>query len=77
VSAQRHCVAARARGVERVTCTVMADASLDQLLMFVSSAAEFSDIRIRKGERQVLNDLNKAGRFRQKGKVQSVQVSCR
>jgi hypothetical protein len=55
----------------------MADASLDQLLMFVSSAAEFSDIRIRKGERQVLNDLNKAGRFRQKGKVQSVQVSCR
>jgi hypothetical protein len=53
-----------------------ADATLEKLLLFVSSAEEFTDIHIRKGEKGVLNELNKSARFRQKGKVQSVQV-CR
>jgi hypothetical protein len=47
---------------------------MEKLLLFVANAAEFADIHIRKGEKATLNDLNKGSRFRQKGKVQSVQV---
>lgn len=40
----------------------------------MSSAAEFVDIHIRKGEKAALNEMNKNSRFKQKGKVQTTQV---
>ena len=49
---------------------------MEAILQFLSRSQEFADIRIRKGERQALNDVNKAARFRQTGKVQTTPVSA-
>ena len=61
-------------GIHKCIVCSIAAVTLEKLLLFVSSAEEFADIHIRKGEKALLNDLNKASRFRQKGKVQFVHV---
>ena len=53
---------------------VWADAGMEDLLHFLSHCEELQDIRIRKGERSALNDMNKSGRYRQKSKVQTTPV---